>query len=457
MKFEYFSDDLITALATPPGRGALAVIRVSGPGCIDKLSLVFSNGGKLKQSKGYRIHYGWFTDGTDRVDEVLISVFREPNSYTGQDSAEISCHGGPAVVEKILNVLRKNGFRDASPGEFSFRAFSNGKMDLTRAEAVNEIIDARTDKARALAVSRLNGSIENTVNRIKDMVKHQAAAAALALDYPEEEAEPVSFNLKEIRNAEESIETLLKTWNIGRIFHDGISITLAGPANAGKSSLFNLFLKEERSIVTEKPGTTRDWVESWINIGGIPVKISDTAGIRKNTDDPIEIEGIRRTMDLLKSSDIIIAVADGSAGKEVAERLAEEELSFTGKNQHLVKVWNKSDLVPKVPEGWIGVSALNGSGFDLLEKEIQEITVGRGFSSGSDAPVIDSVRQKRLLEKSLSALERLRKGITDNPRVPVDLLAEDLYEALDALGELTGEVTRADILETLFSDFCVGK
>jgi tRNA modification GTPase len=455
----YHIEDLIAALATPRGRGALAIIRTSGEGCVEGLASRFSRPEALIESEGGRVHHGWILDGDgERIDEVLITVFRNPVSYTGQDSAEISCHGGPAVVDRILEVLRNSGFRDAAPGEFTFRAFSNGKMDLTRAEAVKEIIDARTDRARALAVSRLSGSVESVINSVKDIVRRQSAVAALALDYPEDEAEPVPFDIPLIRQARDDLAALIQTWRTGRLYHDGLTVALAGPANAGKSSLFNLFLKEERSIVTERPGTTRDWLEAWLNLDGIPLRLVDTAGLRRGTEDPIEVEGIRRTRDLLAGSDLVVAVADGTLGEQAAADLEEEELAvLESKSDRLIRVWNKADLAPDGPKGWIPVSAVTGFGFVDLEQAIRLRALGGAPPPEAGAPVIDSARQKDLMEVAVKAMDRFLGGTGSEGQTPIDLLSEDLYEALDALGELTGTVTRTDVLETLFGEFCVGK
>ncbi len=456
MNPDYQLDSLIAALATPRGHSAIAVVRTSGPGCIEVLAGFFSRPDVLKNSDGYRVHHGWILDGNKaRVDEVLLTVFRTPASYTGQDSVEISCHGGLPVVDRLLEVLREAGFRDAAPGEFTFRAFSLGKMDLTRAEAVREIIDSRTDRARALAVSRLAGSVKSVIDEVKETVTLQAAAAALALDYPEDEAEPVPFNHELIRRSKESLQGLIRSWRTGRLYRDGLKVTLAGPANAGKSSLFNLFLREERSIVTERPGTTRDWVEAWLNLDGIPLQLIDTAGLRSETEDSIELEGIRRTRELLTGSDLVVAVADGTAGIDAAAALEREEMELLP-GEKLIKVWNKSDLSPDIPDGWIGVSAVTGEGFTRLEEEIRSRALDGGAPPEADAPVIDSARQKELLERAVSALDRFSDGAM-NQGVTVDLLAEDLYEALEALGELTGTVTRTDVLNTVFSSFCVGK
>jgi len=456
MEPEYQLDSLIMAPATPRGHSALAVIRSSGPGCIDALAGCFSRPDTLKSSEGYRVHHGWILDGDgSRVDEVLLSLFRAPASYTGQDSIEISCHGGLSVVDRILEVLRDAGFRDAAPGEFTFRAFSLGKMDLTRAEAVREIIDSRTDRARALAVSRLAGSVKNVIDEVKEAVKNQAATAALALDYPEDEAEAVPFDYELIRRSAESLRVLIRSWRTGRLYRDGLKVTLAGPANAGKSSLFNLFLREERSIVTEQPGTTRDWVEAWLNLDGIPLQLMDTAGLRSDTEDPIELEGIRRTRELLSGSDLVLAVADGTAGIRAAVDLEKEEMELLS-SERLIKVWNKSDISPPAPDGWIAVSAVSGEGFTELEAEIRSRALDGGSPPEADAPVIDSARQKYLLERGVTALEHF-SGDAPDGGVTVDLLAEDLYEALEALGELTGTVSRTDVLNTVFSSFCVGK
>lgn len=461
MSFPYHPDDCIVATATPRGRGALAVLRSSGKRCIETFSSLFSQPEALRASTGNRIHYGWIIDEKDRrIDEVLVSVFRAPASYTGQDSIEVSCHGGTAVVDKIMELFRNNGFRDASPGEFTFRAVLSGKMELTKAEAVKEIIDARTEKAREQAVSRLSGSVEAIVNDAKSIIKHQAAIVSLVLDYPEEEIGSVSFDNASIRRVRLLLEKLIGTWKTGKIYRDGLRVALAGPANAGKSSLFNLFLKEERSIVTDKPGTTRDWVEAWISLNGIPLCLIDTAGLRASSGDPIEQEGIRRTRELIISSDIILAIVDGTEGKEVARMFYAKELEEKDKTlteeefqNKVICIWNKADMAPGIPQGWLGLSALDGTGFVELENAIYAKILERGISTEGNFPVIYSARQCRLLKEATSALQRFE--VEDG--FSLDIKAEDLRDALNALGELTGEVSRSDVLNLVFSEFCVGK
>lgn len=457
----YRTDDLIAALATPRGKSAVALIRSCGPNCIERIASIFSRPAVLRKSEGNRVHHGWLLDeNQSRIDEVLITVFRKPYSYTGGDSVEISSHGSPAVVDRIMDILRKTGFRDAEPGEFTFRAFFSGKMDLLKAEAVKEIVDARTEKARALAVSRLAGSIGQVVDEAKAVVTHQSAVAALALDYPDDEVEELLFDHHALAQVKDSLNRLIGTWNTGRLYHEGIRVALAGPANAGKSSLFNLFLKEERSIVTETPGTTRDWVEAWLNLDGIPLRLVDTAGLRLHPDDPVEREGLRRTRKLISSSDLVIAVADGSAGSAAAEKFYREEILLLrsddaeGKlENNIIRVWNKIDQAPETPKGWIPVSALNGRGFAELEQAISSRAHAGAGLPETDAPVIESLRQKTLLERAVAALERFDK----NDGLPIDLKAEDLRDALDSLGELTGEVSRSDVLNAMFGEFCVGK
>jgi len=447
---EYHLDELIAALATVRGRSAIAVIRASGSGCINAIAGIFSRPKILVNSEGNRVHHGWLLrDGFEKIDEVLLTVFREPFSYTGEDSVEISCHGGPVLTDAVMDLLRSIGFRDAAPGEFSFRAFSNGKMDLTQAEAVREIIEARTDRGRALALSRLGGSVRSLVSNVLDRLKQQAAIASLALDYPEDEGEKADFDLEELHSCRESLERLVGTWDTGRLHQEGIRVVLAGPVNTGKSSLFNLFLREERSIVTEKPGTTRDWVEAWLNHDGIPILLCDTAGLRTDTADEIETEGMRRTRELIASSDLVLALVDGARGNLVLKEF--ERMNLDVEDSRLIRVWNKADLAPDVPSGWIGVSAKTGVGFSDLITEIGARTTG-GSPEG-DAPVINSARQRALLLQAIEALNNFRL----NSGIPIDLLAEDLNEALDVLGELIGVVRKTDILNLVFSNFCVGK
>jgi tRNA modification GTPase len=453
---DYNPEESITALATPWGESALAVIRLSGGDSLKLLAGIFSRGGELAEAAGNTIHYGRITvpDTGELIDEVMVAVYRAPKSYTGEESAEIFCHGNPAVIKRLIGVLTDSGFRYALPGEFTLRAFMNGKLDLTRAEAVNELIRARTDRARALALNRLSGAIEGKIREIRDGLAGMLAAVEVQLDYPEEEIEYQEIEKDLLHRAEGwglEIEKLLATYSIGKIVQEGLVVAIAGRTNAGKSTLFNRLLKEERAIVSEFHGTTRDYLEGYISIEGIPFKLIDTAGLRE-AGDPLEEEGIRRADKIIRNSDLLLYLVDGSEGLAAGDR---ELISTYHDKKRLIRVWSKSDIsAAGTPEGFVALSALNGRGIAELSREMVSRAAGN-LSGSTEARVIDSLRQKELLERTFSSLQDFEKGFSGE--VFLDLIAVDLKEALDALGEITGEVTSVDILNRMFKDFCVGK
>ncbi|MDX9800983.1 MAG: tRNA uridine-5-carboxymethylaminomethyl(34) synthesis GTPase MnmE [Spirochaetia bacterium] len=454
MKYnEYDTDDMIAALATPWGESALAVIRTSGDGCIDTISPFFRGRETLASAGGYTMHYGKLVDPHtgNELDQIVAGVYRKPKSYTGQDMVEIFCHGSMPGITGILDGLRSTGFRDASPGEFTLRAFLNGKMDLTGAEAVNEIIKAKSPQAMSLALERLSGSVYNSINSIKTLVSGILAEIELQLDYAEDEADPEAvLSIGKIETAVLRLEKLSSTYRIGKVIQEGVKAVLTGRTNAGKSSLFNLLNRAERAIVSEYHGTTRDYIESLLVIGGIPVKLYDTAGIRVS-DHPVESEGIKKSTEVIEVSDIIIYLVDGSDGVTDEDRI---RLDYFDRKK-LVKVWNKSDISTKeIPDGFIAVSSLTGSGLDKLEKEIAA-RIGAENITLDDKAVIDSQRQKKLIDDAHVSLENSLSAIRAN--MPLDVVAVDIRDALDSLGEITGEITTADILELMFSRFCVGK
>ncbi len=455
---KYDTDDRIVALATPWAPSAIAVIRVSGPGCIEAVATCFSRPAKLTSAPGNSVVLGNLIDSRGQVlDEVLATVFRAPRSYTGQDSVELSCHGSLPGLARIVAALTGEGgakgpFRPAGPGEFTLRAFLNGKLDLTRAEAVQELVAARTQTAQTLALHRLSGSVEGRIRELTRRLLDLTALLNIQLDYAEDDVEttPVPFALLDAVKAE--LVNLAATFRTGQVYQEGIRLVLAGRTNAGKSSLFNLFLKEDRSIVSDEHGTTRDWLESWVSLGGIPVRLFDTAGLRES-DSAVEREGIRRTREILDAADVILYLIAGDVGPDA------EDLAFLREAQdgRLLVVFTKADLATLgsdlgLPS--LALSSKTGEGFDALEDAVKALVPGAN-RVGSDEPVIDSLRQKNLLDRAIAALDQVKTG-TDLG-VPLDLIALDVKDALDALGEITGEVTTADVLDHMFSRFCVGK
>jgi tRNA modification GTPase len=451
---QYYAAEPIAALATPWGQSALAVVRVSGPGSLDLLGRVCT--APLHEATGHSLRRGrlidpFSSDPASEIDEVLVAVYRAPRSFTGEEAAEIFTHGSPVILRRALELLFQAGFRQAGPGEFTLRAFLNGKLDLTEAEAVNELVRARTDRARALALRRLSGSIEGEIRHLKNCLVRTLAAVELHLDYPEEELPAELAPEEELESLERGLEGLAGSYRIGRIYQEGVSAVLAGRTNSGKSTLFNRLLREERAIVSEAPGTTRDYLEGLIELEGIPVRLYDTAGYQSPTDE-VEREGIRRTEAIVAEAQLVLYLVDSSEGLTELDHRFFRECG----DGRLIRVWTKTDLGARAcPQGFLPVSAQEGQGMaELARVMAQRILAGPGLS-GEEAPVIDSLRQKELLDRALEAWRAFRRGLDE--RRPLDLAAVDLKEALDALGEITGEVTSQDILNAIFSRFCVGK
>lgn len=472
----------IAAIATALAESALSVVRASGPGAVELASRAFSRPRALAEAPGNTLVHGWILDAAGgRVDEVVAAVFRAPRSYTGEDAVEFTCHGGIAVTRAVLGALAAAGFREALPGEFTFRAFMNGKLDLTRAESVMELVGAKTDEARGRAAARLSGALEREITAVKDLLVRALAAAELLLDYSEddgagEEEAGMLPDREAVEEARDALEALAASYRTERLYRDGATVAVAGRPNAGKSSLFNRLVKEERSIVSDVPGTTRDWIEAWMSIEGIPVRLVDTAGLRE-TEDPVERTGVARSRSMLDEADLIVYAVDGTAGLDGEDRrfLADE------RRPPIVVAWNKADLlsddllvddllprgVPEsddpaaAPAGAIAVSAETGIGIPALAARIAaELSArpagGEARGSGAAALVgIATARQKELIDRAADAVsEALRRA---DAGLPLDLVAPELREAVDALGEITGEVTTSDLLETMFGRFCVGK
>jgi len=456
--FSYGDDSPIAAYATIPGKSALTLIRCSGKGSIELTAKIFSAPDKISQAAGNTVIHGWIVARNERVDDVLVSVFRAPKSYTGEDSLDISCHGGNAAGQAVMAALRAVGFRCALPGEFTFRAFMNGKLDLTRAESVMELVSARTDRGRGNAVNRLSGVLEKEISAIKKTLVEVLSGAEIFLDYSDDEisadAEEIAGRLpgeKLAREALVRLQKLAQSWRLERIYQEGILAVIAGRPNSGKSSLFNLLLKEERSIVTEIPGTTRDWIEAWVSIEGIPVRLTDTAGLRESSD-KVEKIGIERSRDLLEAADIVLYLIDGEAGITDEDAALIDGLAIP----HLA-IWNKTDIAP-APNGVLAISAKTGNGIAELTAAIAaKIQVAANVENANAAvsASLGTERQKNLVEAAIAALREALNLAEKNE--PLDLVSPMLREAVNSLGEITGEVSTADILEEMFSKFCVGK
>jgi tRNA modification GTPase len=455
----YGDTDPIAAVATALGESALTLIRTSGAGAPELLAKVFSRPEKLSAAGGNTVVHGWILGARgERIDDVLVSVYRGPATFTGEDGADISCHGGIAAAKAVMEVLGNAGFREALRGEFSFRAFMNGKLDLTRAESIMEIVAAKTGRAREHAVHRLSGALEREIRETGGNITRVLAAAEIYLDYSEDDGvggDEEAGLLPDRRLVEEALgrlKTLSDSYRRERLYAQGALAVIAGRPNAGKSSLFNALLREDRAIVTDIPGTTRDWIEAWVSIEGIPVRLADTAGLHPS-EDPVEKLGMERSRELLAAADIVLYVLDG------AEGATDEDRSFLadhGKDKApTLALWNKADLAPP-PPSFRPVSATTGEGVAELAGEIAAVleqSLGGGDAGGTAGAGTE--RQKALIDRAIAALEEAL-SLADR-REPLDLIAPALREAVNALGEITGEVSAADLLDVMFSRFCVGK
>ena len=432
----YTTEEPIYALATPFSPSALAVIRTSGTDAISLVQKVFK--GRLTDRPNGNAVHGWIVDkNREKVDEVVALVFNHGHGYTGEEAVEIMCHGSLPVIKKISTTLEGAGFRLALKGEFTYRAFLGGRMDLTEAEAVEELVSAKGERGRKDALSRLSGSIKNEADKAKDEIINILASLEVQLDYGEDDIpEEWIFPIERVDAIINRLEKIRGTYASSRLYSQGAKVVLAGSTNAGKSSLFNALLKENRAIVSSVAGTTRDYIETECEMNGIPVRLFDTAGLRSSGDE-IEKEGILRSKELMDEADLVVYV------------LAPGEVEPKEKMENAIYIHSKSDIAPG--EG-ITFSSITGEG---LDKVVDAITtfLSRDKRSVSDVPVIESERQERKLGETIDALKDAEKARDCS----VDIIALYFQSALSALSELTGETTSDDILEVLFSSFCLGK
>ena len=453
--------DTIAAISTPRGEGGIGIVRMSGGDSINILSKIFRpiSNKKVEKLKNFTINYGHLYSGEKLVDEVMVSIMKGPKTYTKEDIVEINCHGGYLMTEKVLELVLSSGARIAEQGEFTRRAFMNGRLDLTQAEAIIDLIHGKTEKSLSLSLDQLRGDLKDQILHLKKLLLDVVAHINVVLDYPEEGIddplpEGLVDNLKEVL---ETSDRLSASYAQGKMIKEGVKTAIVGKPNVGKSSLLNSLLKEERAIVTHIPGTTRDVIEEIVNIKGIPLILADTAGIR-NTDDIIESIGVEKSEKLLNDSDLILFVVDGS------RELSEEDLRVHNSIQaeKVVGILNKIDMEQKVDLSkldkvgrWIEVSAKENIGIANMEEEIYSYIVSGKVEDSSQTLVITNIRHRSALVKTKEAIENIFETI--NIGLPMDLIAVDLKEALDALSEVTGEISSEDVLDHIFSNFCVGK
>lgn len=447
-------EDTIVALATASGVGAISVIRVSGEKSIELVDEVFSGKIKLVDAHTHTIHYGKILDqNNELIDDVLVSVFKAPHSYTGENSIEISSHGSSLIVKKIIERLIEVGARLAEPGEFTKRAFLNGRIDLAQAEAVADIINSRTEASLRGARNQLDGLLSQKVNFLRNSLINSSSLIELELDFAEEDLEFVSLNqvMNQIEEIEIEINKLISTYNFGRIIKDGINVALVGKPNVGKSSLLNYLLKEKRAIVSEIPGTTRDIIREEVNIDGILFTLYDTAGIRE-TEDLIEKEGVTRSVETIKNSDMVIFLNDVQSG--FSEKLFEKLKIYTIEDR-IIKVVNKIDLDPNTKINCeVKISAKTGEGIDTLFKVLKEKAIGSETYSEKSA-IVSNIRHLDALKRAKQFLENAKESIKE--KLSGEFIAVDLRNAESALGEIIGRVTSDDILNNIFMKFCIGK
>ena len=457
--------DTIAAISTAPGEGAIGIVRISGDLAISIASSIYQCGTKqLEEQKTHTIHYGHIVDpkSGEVYDEVMVSVLRAPKTFTREDIVEINCHGGIVAINRVLQLVLRMGARLAEPGEFTKRAFLNGRVDLSQAEAVMDLIRAKTDKSMQLAMRQLDGQLSHLIQNLRQEILNTLAQVEVNIDYPEyDDVEEMTLQLlrEKTQQVLQGIRALLNTASQGKILRDGLKTAIVGRPNVGKSSLLNVLLREEKAIVTDIAGTTRDTIEEYVNVRGVPLQLIDTAGIRE-TDDVVEKIGVERSRKALKEADFVLLLLNQS------ETLQEEDIRLleTTKGMKRIILFNKTDLPSKLStediapyakeEEIVTTSMLNKEGIDQLEEKIAGYFF-QGQMNERDATYLSNTRHIALLEKAEQALVEVQNGI--EMEMPVDLIQIDFTRAWDLLGEITGDSVQDELLTQLFSQFCLGK
>ena len=458
-----FIDDTIAAIATAPGEGGIGIIRLSGINALEIANSIFKPfyRNSVEDYANRTLIYGNIVDGEDVIDEVLLAYMKGPHSYTAEDVVEINCHGGFISVKKILELSLKKGARLAQPGEFTKRAFLNGRIDLSQAEAVIDIINAKTDRSHEIAQEQLEGSLSKKIKSLRDKITEVLAQVEVAIDYPEEDIEFITYKelIEKTEYIHSEVNKLYRTADTGKILREGLKTAILGKPNVGKSSLMNSILGENRAIVTDIPGTTRDVIEELVNIKGIPLKIVDTAGIRE-TDDVVEKIGVEKSIKHLKSSDLTLVVLDTSRKLDTEDM---EILNSIDREKTIV-ILNKIDLENNLDleevkkyvddKNIISISALKSEGIDLIHDRIEEM-VFSGEIADSGEVMITNSRHKDAIYKAMVSINDAIASLKDH--MSYDFIEVDLRDAWDALGYINGDTVSEDLLDTIFSNFCIGK
>jgi tRNA modification GTPase len=452
-------DDTIVALATPPGVSAIGVVRLSGRNALPIIDQLFPSK-NLTEQPSHSLHVGFIHDGKKILDEVVVSIYKNPKSYTGEDLVEISGHGSPYVLQQIIEACIKKGARLAKPGEFTQRAFLNGKMDLTQAEAVADLIASNTASSQKAALHNIRGGFSNQLKGLREKLIRFSALIELELDFSQEDVEFV--DRKQLNDLVEEVDqvtvSLINSFQLGNVIRNGISVAIIGKPNAGKSTLLNTLLNEDRAIVSEIPGTTRDTIEEVINIDGILFRLIDTAGIRQHTADVIESVGVKRSLEKMKQADLVLYVFDTT---ETISDLRTVTAELESNNIKFLLVANKIDMGTETElkekfgdfENIVFVSAKNGLHLEALKERMVDVVLQGQVQT--ESTIITNARHFHALQQLYSSLLDVQKGLTE--KLPGDLLALDIRRSLHYLGEITGEITNEDQLDYIFSKFCIGK
>ena len=452
-------DDTIVAIATPPGRGGIGVARLAGPEACSVALRMLRFGGGQNVLEPHRAHYGELIDpeSGDRLDEVVVTYFGKPHSYTTDDVVEISCHGSPVLLARVVELALANGIRMADPGEFTMRAFLNGRIDLTQAEAVRDLIESQTLYQAKVAAQQLGGSLSRRIQPMKQQLVNLIALLEAGIDFADDDVSVLSSEetLEQIARIREPLQKLQQGFAFGKVVHQGLTLAIVGRPNVGKSSVFNRLVERDRAIVTATPGTTRDLVTETVSLGGIPVHLVDTAGIRDARDEAESI-GIQKSQEAMADADIVLVVIDASS---VSESEIEDQLISAASGRSAIIVRNKIDLAldkaladgQKLPV--VRTSAVSGEGVAELREEI--LRTISGDAGREEAGFLTNLRQHQLVTDSLAALDAAKRATA--LRVPHEMLLMDLYSALRPLDDITGATTADDILNLIFSTFCIGK